>query len=136
MAEYIEPEELAALLQDPTKKAKQDYLVIDVRSDDYPGGHIPNGVNIPAGQFRDYTNYLLTNYAQVPVIVVHCALSQVRGPKVARILREALASHNAAQGLTPAPSQVRVLRGGITRWIYHYHNNPALVTDYQPDLWQ
>ncbi|KAJ1658125.1 Cdc25 phosphatase Ibp1 [Dispira simplex] len=135
MTEYIEPEELAALLQDPTKKAQQDYLVIDVRSDDYLGGHIPNSINIPAGQFRDYTSYLVTNYAHLPLIVVHCALSQVRGPKTARILQEALVSHSTAQGLTSVPTRVRVLRGGITHWIYHYSNNPTLVTDYRPELW-
>ncbi|EIE86509.1 hypothetical protein RO3G_11220 [Rhizopus delemar RA 99-880] len=76
---YAEPEEVMALVRDPSKHAGKDYIVIDVRGDDYIGGHVPGSVNVPAGRMYDEVNELIEKYSQVPTIYFHCALSQVRG---------------------------------------------------------
>lgn len=45
---YAEPAALAALLADPSKQAKRDYLVVDVRTPgEFAQGHLPTAVNVP-----------------------------------------------------------------------------------------
>ncbi|KAJ1924537.1 Cdc25 phosphatase Ibp1 [Tieghemiomyces parasiticus] len=134
ITEYIDHDELARLVRDPSNVPGKDYLVIDVRTDDYAGGHIPHGLNVPAHQFRDFVPYILTNYATVPLFVVHCALSQVRGPKSARILREILADR-APTGPDAVKPQVKVLRGGITQWVQEYRNDAQLIAEFDHELW-
>ncbi|KAJ1989625.1 Cdc25 phosphatase Ibp1 [Dimargaris cristalligena] len=149
---YMDPEELAVLVQDPAKVPKKDYLVIDVRTTDYVGGHIPGGINLPASQFYGFLEYINANFATVPLIVVHCALSQVRGPKSARILTEyfqtrARTSPNPtasgtedkeapATGTAPALPQVKILRGGITDWVAKYKDVPGMIEDFDAELWE
>ncbi|RUO95317.1 hypothetical protein BC936DRAFT_144497, partial [Jimgerdemannia flammicorona] len=90
-APYIESDEVAALVRDKTLKSRKDYLVVDVRDDDFEGGNIPGALNVPSSVLLDRIPTLINEYAQVPKVVFHCAMSQVRGPKSARIYREALA---------------------------------------------
>ncbi|KAI8091329.1 Rhodanese-like domain-containing protein [Gilbertella persicaria] len=76
---YAEPEELADLVLDKSKQVGKDYVIIDVRGDDYRGGHIPGAINVPANTMYDKANDLIRDYGHVPKIYFHCALSQVRG---------------------------------------------------------
>ena len=52
------------------------------------GGNIPGAINIPAGTLLDAGNDLIAKYRNVPLVIFHCALSQQRGPKSARIYNE------------------------------------------------
>lgn len=54
------------------------------------GGNIPKAVNIPASQIAESASTLIQKYSKVPEVYFHCALSQVRGPKSARIYNEYL----------------------------------------------
>ncbi len=60
------------------KVAGKDYCVIDVRDDDYIGGHIKGAQNAPSNQFYVQVNDLVQKTKNVPIVVFHCALSQVR----------------------------------------------------------
>ncbi|KAJ1971624.1 Cdc25 phosphatase Ibp1 [Dimargaris xerosporica] len=133
MAEYIDGSELVALMRDESKTPKKDYLVIDVRTSDHGGGHIPNGIHVPATEFHGFLPYLVTNYARVPLIVVHCSYSQVRGPKSARMLKEAL-----EESAVPAAERARVviLRGGFSTWVQQYKDDLMLVQDYDHEYWE
>lgn len=59
-------------------------MVLDVRDYDFAGGHIKGCINQPAADFEDDTDVdkfidqQLT--PDVKTVIVHCALSQVRGP--------------------------------------------------------
>lgn len=67
--------------------SSQHVLVIDVRDSDFVGGHISGCVNQPAAMFEDNANvdkFLARLPASVRTLVVHCYLSQQRGPFVAR----------------------------------------------------
>ncbi|KAG1440476.1 hypothetical protein G6F56_011910 [Rhizopus delemar] len=75
---FAEPEEVMALVRDPSKQPEIDYVVVDVRDDDYKGGHIPGSINVPAGKMYEEANELIQKYSKVPIIYFHCALSQVR----------------------------------------------------------
>ena len=56
--------------------------------------------------------------AGATTIVVHCALSQVRGPACAARLAERLAESGGGGGVSgaSAPPAVEVLRGGFGAW--------------------
>jgi len=66
-------------------------------------------------------------------IVVHCALSQVRGPACARRLNERLAAQAAegGEGVASSSSRVRiaVLTGGFDGWHAIYGDDAAVTTD-------
>ena len=74
MVKYITPQELKALIKSQTN----DYLVVDVRDDDYRGGNIKGGINIPSEKFLLKLHQLIDETQNVSKIIFHCALSQQR----------------------------------------------------------
>jgi hypothetical protein len=56
-------------------------------------------------------------------------LSQVRGPKCARIYKEALESKGINQ-------KVEVLQGGIGEWQKYHKDDPKLMENYDADYWE
>ena len=85
---FLQPIEVKALLLDPQRKDK--ILILDVRDDDFAGGHInsPNHVNIPSAHLScgkamdEFIRLYLTD--DIDTVIVHCFLSQQRGPTSAR----------------------------------------------------
>ncbi|KAF9578192.1 hypothetical protein BGW38_006143 [Lunasporangiospora selenospora] len=139
---YVDSEVLKALIEDKSKVPGKDYLVVDVRDSDYIGGHIPGGINIPAGTLPDQLPQLIVQYGNVPELYFHCALSQVRGPKAARRWSEALAAQEeeavaAAQEAEKSPvvQKINILRGGFGEWQKKYKSNRNLVEDYDEGFW-
>ncbi|KAJ9107344.1 hypothetical protein QFC21_000794 [Naganishia friedmannii] len=116
---YISASELAELVKKTDTKEVQ---VIDVRDDDFAGGNIKGAVNSPSEGFTQKASELVQEYNEVPKVVFHCALSQVRGPKAARIYSE------IQQQMNPNSKQeVLVLRDGFTGFQQLYKDDPALV---------
>ncbi|KAJ1865083.1 Cdc25 phosphatase Ibp1 [Coemansia sp. RSA 2703] len=133
MTTYISADDLAKLVRDPSKKPKVDYLIVDVRDEDYRGGHIKGSINVPAHEIQQKARSLAEEYKAVPLVVFHCALSQVRGPKSARIYRETVkeALVTAASSDPLFDQQVNVLRGGFNSWLYRFKDTePDLITAY------
>jgi len=95
------------------KLPNQDYLVVDVRDDDYAGGNIKNALNLPSREFQMGVYNLVQKNADVKVVVFHCALSQMRGPKAARIYEETRNNLNLAQ---EKPQEIYVLSHGFTEF--------------------
>lgn len=53
--------------------------VVDVRDDDYEGGHIKGCIHSPSASFLNGgVDALREKLKNTPVVVFHCALSQVR----------------------------------------------------------
>ncbi|KAI8975969.1 Rhodanese-like domain-containing protein [Pilobolus umbonatus] len=128
---YAEAEELRALVEDTNKQPGVDYVIVDVRTDDYIGGHIPGSIHVPANKMYDQANALIKDYSHVPTIYFHCALSQVRGPKSARIYSETL--NNLGVSTTQC---VKILRYGFEGWQAKYKNEPHLIEDYVKSIWE
>ena len=140
MWSYIEPSELKEILLTQSKKISQrsdsdsDDLVnsrvaiLDVRDDDFPPTKIVGASNIPSEEWGDdgmidsLIDKLVKN-EKVKMIVLHCMMSQVRGPFCAQRLAARLSCTSSAQDNnttemedgTPRGEtvQVRVLRGGF-----------------------
>ncbi|CAO3629528.1 unnamed protein product [Cunninghamella echinulata] len=94
------------------------------------GGNIPKAVNIPASQIAESASALTQKYSKVPEVYFHCALSQVRGPKSARIYNEYL----QLQGNT-TDQKVKVLRGGFEEWQEKYNDQQDLLENYDKEKW-
>lgn len=119
---YISREELAELV-----RAKSPSLaVIDVRDNDYIGGHIVGGQNVPTNTHDHRMPELVRTLKDNETVVFHCALSQQRGPSSAlKYLRERerLIGGDAEKkddggGATAAVKNqsVYVLEGGFVKW--------------------
>jgi rhodanese-related sulfurtransferase len=68
-----------------TKEPKKDYLIVDVRDDDFRGGNIKGAHNAPSSTFHADVDDLVEQTKDTPIVVFHCMLSQQRGPKAARV---------------------------------------------------
>lgn len=95
------------------KVPRKDYLVVDVRDDDFEGGNIKGAVNMPSSKFWDSVDDLVRDTRETKAVIFHCALSQVRGPKAARVYAE------TRQNMLQEPEQVAevfILRDGFTQF--------------------
>ena len=70
-------QELAAVIKSD-KLPMRDYCVVDVRDDDWRGGNIAGSHNSPSHGFLLKVDELVQRTRDVPLVVFHCALSQVR----------------------------------------------------------
>ncbi|KAI8879449.1 Rhodanese-like protein [Backusella circina FSU 941] len=128
---FAEPEELADLVRNPEKAVGKDYAIVDVRGNDYIGGHIPGSINVPAAEMYDRANELIDKLEGIPTVYFHCALSQVRGPKSARIYKETM--YNLGKS---TDQKVKVVRNGFEGWQAKYKNEKDLLEDYDPAVWE
>jgi rhodanese-related sulfurtransferase len=74
---YVTPDELAEIMKSRKESAK-DYLVVDVRDDDFSGGNVKGCVNTPSSTFYDNVEDLVEKTKDVPMLIFHCTLSQQR----------------------------------------------------------
>jgi len=70
-------QELAEIMKSG-KKPNKDFLVVDVRDDDYAGGNIKSSLNLPSNEFLMNVDGLVKKANDIPVVIFHCALSQAR----------------------------------------------------------
>ncbi|KAJ7367224.1 Rhodanese-like domain-containing protein, partial [Mycena albidolilacea] len=125
-------QELANIIRSD-KVPNRDYLVVDVRDDDYAGGNIKNAVNIPSREFLTGVDNLVQKTADVKAVVFHCALSQMRGPKAARIYEE---TRNNSKLVQDKPQEIYVLSHGFTDFQRKYKDDPALVEKWDKEVWE
>lgn len=60
------------------KAVGRDYCIVDVRDDDWYGGNIRGSQNSPSYGFLSKVDELVAQTKDVPTVIFHCALSQVR----------------------------------------------------------
>ena len=66
----------------PPTSVPKKFAIVDVRDDDYVGGHIPGTLNVPSRQFPLRVETLVDELKDKDAVVFTCALSQQRGPTV------------------------------------------------------
>jgi len=113
------------------KSGKRDFVVVDVRDDDYIGGNIKGSLNYPSREFLMNVDGLVRDTKQVPLIIFHCSLSQVRGPKAARIYSET--RKNVLD--KDIQHEVAILRDGFSQFQVKYKDDPTLVENWDKDVW-
>jgi Cdc25 family phosphatase len=124
-------DELAVLMKSG-KMPNKDFLVVDVRDDDYVGGNIKGCLNLPSRDFLMNVDGLVKQTKEIPLVIFHCALSQVRGPKAARIYAET--RQNILEG-NAIPQEIVILRDGFTQFQVKHKNDPELVENWDEGVW-
>ncbi|KAK8119285.1 uncharacterized protein PG998_003911 [Apiospora kogelbergensis] len=127
----------AAGLDSETSKV----AIVDVRDDDYIGGHIQGSINFPSRAFEAMMPTLLRKLEGKETVVFHCALSQQRGPSAAlRYLREkeAVAADPNLKKSDSEPQQqtVYILDRGFVGWQEKYGPDERLTEAYRKEIWE
>jgi len=152
---FIKPTLLASTLTNPTTASTT--AIIDVRDNDYIGGHIKGCQHVPINQFDARLPELLRVNKDKQRVVFHCMLSQQRGPKAALMYARAKqaavereqgddgrddedeggdADGRAAQTGKIGGQEVCVLEGGFGNWQALYGEDVKLTEGYVKDLWE
>jgi rhodanese-related sulfurtransferase len=119
MPTHIDREALAQLLSTSNSGSTtgKDLAIIDVRDDDYIGGHIKGAQNVPSGTHDVAMPELARTLKDKKKVVFHCMLSQQRGPKAARrYITERERLLKGVEGNGKDEQEVLVLRGGFEKW--------------------
>ncbi|KAJ4011939.1 Cdc25 phosphatase Ibp1 [Fusarium irregulare] len=112
------------------------FAVIDVRDNDYIGGHIKGCTNIPAHTLEAMMPTLVRRLKDKKTVVFHCALSQQRGPSAAlKYLRERDGLLKS-MGEEAKEQDVYVLDRGFSGWQEVYGEDERLTEGYVKDLWE
>lgn len=134
---YINADDLAQIIKDaPADASSPAIQVVDVRDDDFRGGNIVGARNVPTESFahdenREALRSLAEEMRDVPKVVFHCALSQVRGPKAARIYSEIRKEVVGEE----KPQEVLVLRHGFTGFQQRFRVSFAVRGELVGPVW-
>ncbi|KJZ77840.1 hypothetical protein HIM_03017 [Hirsutella minnesotensis 3608] len=131
---------LSEKILEEREAADPSFAIVDVRDDDYIGGHIKGSMNVPSRQLDARMATLVRQLKDKKTVVFHCALSQQRGPGAAlQYLRER-EGLLAGLGIAPADAQqqqaVYVLDRGFVGWQEVYGGDERLTEAYVKELWQ
>ncbi|KAK4177093.1 Rhodanese-like domain-containing protein [Triangularia setosa] len=135
------------LLESPNPSS---IAIVDVRDDDYIGGHIRGALNFPSQTLDATLPTLIRKLEDKETVVFHCALSQQRGPGAAlRYLREKerLAKLDKKQQKQKEEEEekdkklaveqkVYVLDKGFVGWQELYGEDERLTEGYRKELWK
>ncbi|KAL7424192.1 Cdc25 phosphatase Ibp1 [Cryptotrichosporon argae] len=124
---HISPGQLAGIIKARPAGALAEFAVVDVRDSDFVGGNIVQALNYPSERFHDSVAGLVDRLKDVPQVVFHCALSQARGPKAARIYAETRSLVVPEAERERAAQEIFVLRGGFADFQAKYRDDPELV---------
>jgi rhodanese-related sulfurtransferase len=125
MVQFLQPIQVKALLLDPQRR--ENVLILDVRDEDFAGGHIRavNHLNIPSYDLSsgDAIDEFIKQKlpSNVDTVIVHCYLSQQRGPTAARRIHERL-----KQLEREGKPEICVMMHGWRRWQREFGDDPQL----------
>ncbi|KAI0593620.1 Rhodanese-like protein [Biscogniauxia sp. FL1348] len=140
------------LLAKPTPDP--NIAVVDVRDDDFIGGHIKSCLHFPTRSLDATMPTLMRKLADKHTVVFHCALSQQRGPAAAlRYLRQKEATSIPSSSSSSAggggsekengdskrqgqKQKVYVLDRGFVGWQEEYGLDERLTEGYRKELWE
>ncbi|WWD01128.1 hypothetical protein V866_008067 [Kwoniella sp. B9012] len=121
---YINAEQLAEIIKSKPASALKEFAVVDVRDSDFVGGNIVSALNYPSDTFHATVDELVKKLQNVPKVIFHCALSQARGPKAARIYAE---TRSHAHPEPAIQQEIFVLRDGFSGFQSKYRHDPELI---------
>ncbi|POS84095.1 hypothetical protein EPUL_003902 [Erysiphe pulchra] len=120
--------------------------VIDVRDNDYIGGHIKYSIHAPSTTLNAKIPDLVQKLKDKELVVFHCALSQQRGPSAAlKYLRERekllsaettkseSCENNVDSGYQA--QRVFILDKGFDGWQREFGNDTRLTEGFVKSLW-
>ncbi|KAL7786370.1 Rhodanese-like domain-containing protein [Trichoderma ceciliae] len=128
----IEPSEVYELIertQAAGEDAHKDFLLVDVRRNDWEGGTVATSINLPAQSFHPTRSgvYQLCKQAGINKVIFYCGSCGTRGPKCAGWFQGYLNSIGETE-MTAV-----ILKGGVKGWQKTY--NGQMMDYYDPNVW-
>lgn len=120
-------------LQEAVKAKERGLILVDVRGEDYNGGHITGCLNVPYDEFNDALPGLVNAHKGAAKVVFCCMDAQVRSPSCALTFIIKLNEEIPDPAARP---EVYLLIGGVQGWIRSYHKDENLVSDFNSKLWE
>jgi len=119
--QYIEPPALATLIRN--KKPGIDFVVVDLRKQDWETQFVRSAINLPAQSFHQTLPTLLPLLKNVPLVIFYCQACSIvsRGARAASWYQDAL---DTAEITT---SEARILTGGIKGWVAAFGEDEYLT---------
>ncbi|GJJ15564.1 hypothetical protein Clacol_009842 [Clathrus columnatus] len=124
--------ELYALIKS-SKVLGKDYVVVDVRDEDFIGGNIRGCLHVPSQKYDELFGSLYSKVKDVPTIIFHCAYSQARS-----IYAEKRSLVNKC-----SEQHILVLQGGFAAMqamykvkYLHKSNDKAVIEGWDKSLWE
>ncbi|KAG6824624.1 hypothetical protein H0H92_006313 [Tricholoma furcatifolium] len=111
----ISIEELETFMRGSPAPGK--FAVIDVRRNDYEGGHVRGSENWHAQTFYDNLPTFFEKHKETEQVIFYCSSSSGRGPRYQDYLNKNEVTSSTAY----------VLRGGIKAWLGKYSDQSELV---------
>ncbi|OHF00439.1 hypothetical protein CORC01_04189 [Colletotrichum orchidophilum] len=135
---------LSTILLAEQAAGNSSVAVVDVRDDDYIGGHIKGCINMPSRSLDATMPTLIRRLEGKKTVVFHCALSQQRGPSAAlrylrerdQILASKKSSGSAEDSAAADPQTIYVLDRGFVGWQETYGEDERLTEGYSKELWK
>ncbi|ATY61667.1 arsenate reductase, putative [Cordyceps militaris CM01] len=130
--ETIENSEVMPLLEkilSGPKHAKRDFLLVDVRRNDWDGGTVATSINLPAQSFFQTRPvvYQLCKQAGIEKIIFYCGSSAGRGTRSARWMQDYL------NEVGETDIKAIIMTGGIKGW--HKSFGGKLMENYDEKSW-
>ncbi|KAG5646517.1 hypothetical protein DXG03_003284 [Asterophora parasitica] len=94
----------------------KDFIVVDVRDDDYPGGNVKGSLNKPSNGFLTSVDDLVKDTKDVPLIYDETRKEVLKNGDI--------------------PHEVAVLRGGFTQFQAKFKDDPTLVENWDKEVWE
>ncbi|TQN71450.1 Arsenical-resistance protein 2 [Colletotrichum shisoi] len=129
----IEAEEVMLLLEAQTAAgsdpARRDFLLVDVRRNDFEGGTIATSINLPAQSLYQTRPIIhqLCKQAGIKRVIFYCGSSNGRGPRSANWLQDYF------DGVGETEIQSVILKGGIKGWVRKYGGR--MMDSYDETAW-
>ncbi|KAK3307857.1 Rhodanese-like domain-containing protein [Chaetomium strumarium] len=126
----ISREEVLEMLK-TTPLEKRDFILVDLRRNDFEGGTIRGSINLPAQSLYPTlpTLYALFKAAGLQKVIFYCGSSTGRGSRATAWL----ADHLASVGDTTMKSLA--LAGGIKGWAAAGQEYVEWMDEYDPAVW-
>lgn len=127
----------------------EDVIIVDMRGEDFIGGHIKGCINIPYSEFRRYDsekgdyiniynfvkNNIIARESKNINIIFHCAMSQQRGPSAALVLSRFLQEEDYENLINEKNINIMVLYKGFINWQQEYGKDEDVTEGYSNFIW-
>lgn len=128
---YTSVDEVAEIVKDKSKVAGKDYIIVDVRDNDFVGGHIKGVLHQPSVEFPDNVDSLVSKTKDVPLVIFHCYLSKMRAVNAATSYEQL--RHQKVD--KDVDHEVVIMRGGFSEFQGKFKDDGEIVEDWDKNVW-
>ncbi|KAK3326808.1 Rhodanese-like domain-containing protein [Apodospora peruviana] len=129
----ISREEVLEMLKSDVSVPGRDFVLVDLRRNDFEGGTIRGSINLPAQSLYPTlaTVYNLFKASGVRKVIWYCGSSTGRGSRAARWF----ADHLAKPEVNDTTMQSLALLGGVRGWANAGHEYVQWMDEYDEAVW-